>query len=229
MSASHEGRPATPGGEGRFDGYDVMAQSGYWDPVTFDVVTERTTQVRALAFFSADEAQICRALLDLVLANHDDPRVPVLELVDRRLFEGETDGWRYEDMPEDTAAWRRTLRHLDEDAVEEFGAPFASCTTTQQGRLVQGVQDSKTWHGLPGTHVWSLWTRYACAAFYAHPWAWNEIGFGGPAYPRGYKFLRSGWREPWETEEHDAADPVPWSDRVEQAKRAHEVRFDAQR
>ena len=22
--------------------------------------------------------------------------------------------------------------------------------------------------------------------FYAHPWAWNEIGFGGPAYPRGY-------------------------------------------
>src|SRR5207302_1446588 len=28
--------------------------------------------------------------------------------------------------------------------------------------------------------------RYVVQAFYAHPWAWNEIGFGGPAYPRGY-------------------------------------------
>ncbi len=36
-------------------------------------------------------------------------------------------------------------------------------------------------------HVWSLWTRYACTAFYSHPLAWNEIGFSGPAYPRGYK------------------------------------------
>ena len=28
--------------------------------------------------------------------------------------------------------------------------------------------------------------RYVAQAFYSHPWAWNEIGFGGPAYPRGY-------------------------------------------
>ena len=25
--------------------------------------------------------------------------------------------------------------------------------------------------------------------FYSHPWAWNEIGFGGPAYPQGYMRL----------------------------------------
>ena len=46
-------------------------------------------------------------------------------------------------------------------------------------------QDADRWHGFDAKHVWSLWTRYACAAFYSHPWAWNEIGFGGPAYPRG--------------------------------------------
>lgn len=215
----------TPGGEGRFDGYDVLAQSGYWDSVTSEVVIERTQQKRVLSFFTAHEAETCRALLELVLANHTEPRVPVLEMVDQRLFEGETDGWRYEDMPEDGEAWHRSLRHLDEDATEAFGAAFASCTTDQQGRLVQGVQDAETWHGMPGKHVWSLWTRYACAAFYAHPWAWNEIGFGGPAYPRGYKVLHPGWREPWEVEERDAEDPVPWSDRVEKAKRAHEVRL----
>lgn len=215
----------TPGGQGRFDGYDVLRQAKYWDPVTAKVVVERTRQKRALAFFSAQEGEVCRALLDLVLANHGEPQVPVLEMVDQRLFEGETDGWRYEDMPEDGEAWHRSLRHLDEDANEAFGAGFASCTTNQQGRLVQGVQDAETWHGLPGKHVWSLWTRYACAAFYAHPWVWNEIGFGGPAYPRGYKVLHPGWREPWEVEERGAEDPVPWSDRVDEARRAHEVRL----
>ena len=47
-------------------------------------------------------------------------------------------------------------------------------------------------------HVWSLWTRYACTAFYSHPWAWNEIGFAGPAYPRGYKNTGIDARERFE-------------------------------
>ncbi len=39
------------------------------------------------------------------------------------------------------------------------------------------------------------------AVYYAHPWAWDEIGFGGPAYPRGYMRLEEGEPEPWEVEE----------------------------
>jgi hypothetical protein len=63
--------------------------------------------------------------------------------------------------------------------------------------------------------------RYAATAFYSHPWAWNEIGFAGPAYPRGYKTLRLGSREPFERPEQDARDPIPWASKVEAAKRAH--------
>ena len=29
-------------------------------------------------------------------------------------------------------------------------------------------------------------------AYYSHPWAWDEIGFGGPAYPRAYMRLEAG-------------------------------------
>ena len=57
---------------------------------------------------------------------------------------------------------------------------------------------SARWHGLPAQHVWSLWTRYACTAFYSHPTAWTEIGFAGPAYPRGYKNAGLDRREPFE-------------------------------
>jgi hypothetical protein len=78
-----------------------------------------------------------------------------------------------------------------------------------------------TWHGMSASHVWSLWTRYACTAFYSHPWAWNEMGFGGPAYPRGYKARHVGGRERWEVADHDDADPVPFAGRVERARQQH--------
>ena len=46
-------------------------------------------------------------------------------------------------------------------------------------------------------------------AFYSHPWAWNEIGFGGPAYPQGYMRLGpTGTLEPHERPGATDEDPV---------------------
>ena len=59
--------------------------------------------------------------------------------------------------------------------------------------------------------AWSVVMRAALAAFYSHPWAWNEIGFGGPAYPRGYMRMGVGdhrGRDPHEGEEAFGPDPV---------------------
>ena len=54
--------------------------------------------------------------------------------------------------------------------------------------------------------MWSLWTRYACTAFYSHPAAWDEIGFAGPAYPRGYKNIGIDKLEPFEVRDADPGD-----------------------
>jgi hypothetical protein len=50
--------------------------------------------------------------------------------------------------------------------------------------------------------------RAILSAFYSHPWAWNEIGFGGPAYPRGYARFGPGQRESWEGAPAFELDPV---------------------
>jgi Gluconate 2-dehydrogenase subunit 3 len=184
----------------RFPGFDVLDQSPTWDPVTAAVVEERLRPPSDLRFFSPAEAAIARPMLDLLLGQEEERIVPLLELVDARLAAGSTDGWRYEDLPEDAVAWRATLMALDEDARLRHGRGFANCAVLEQTALLQRVQDagSQAWHGWPADRVWSLWTRYACTAFYAHPSAWNEIGFGGPAYPRGYKNRGVDRREPWE-------------------------------
>ncbi len=221
MKTEHSG--TTPGtAEQRFPGYDVLARSDKWDPITTSVVLGRLASPATAKFFDAAEEPIVRALLDRLLAQDEEPRVPAFEMVDQRLAGREGDGYRYDDLPEDTEAWRLSVAGLDADARTRAGEGFAWLDRVAQRDLIERVRLCKgTWRGLPADHVFSLWMRYACSAYYAHPWAWNEIGFGGPAYPTGYKHLGLDGREHWEVGERDAHDPVPWARRAEEAKKRH--------
>lgn len=212
----------TPGGRGRFDGYDVLREVHRWDDETKGVVLARVGPVSAVSFFDVREEAAARALLDRLLSQDAEPRIPVLEMVDARLANHVGDGWRHEDMPEDWDAWKLSLAALDKESDLIHGKPFCELDANYQKAIIESIQDTKgDWHGLPAKHVFELWMRYALPAFYSHPWAWNEIGFGGPAYPRGYKNLGIDKREPWEVPERDAHDPVPWAERVESAHDAH--------
>jgi hypothetical protein len=199
--------PESSGG-GRFPGFDVMAQARHWDAATTSVVAARLAIPPAIRFFTPGEEAIASALCDQLLDQRTEPRVPVVQVVDARLAEHQTDGWHYDDMPPDGAAWRESLANLEADAELRCGTGFAACGWLDQTAIVQNVQDlgDHRWHRLVAAHVWSLWTRYVCTAFYAHPFAWEEIGFGGPAYPRGYKNLGIDRREPYEVRDARPAD-----------------------
>jgi len=223
---SPDQRAITPQSKGRFPGFDVLDQVDAWDDVTAGAVLGRLALPGALAFFTPPEVAVAAPLLDLLLAQDCDPRVPVLALIDARLAVGETDGWHYDDLPEDGQAWRESLGFLDDDAKQAHSRGFAELISSEQALLIQAVQDlagdGKSWHGWPASRVWSLWTRYACTAFYSHPWAWNEIGFPGPAYPRGYLNPGVNSRERWEVADQHSVDPVTFSERVERARQAHD-------
>ncbi|AUG81692.1 Choline dehydrogenase-like flavoprotein [Kitasatospora sp. MMS16-BH015] len=206
--AGRGGSERRTGGDGRaerFPGYDVLGQAKHWDGATASVVLARAGGPQPpLRFFTPAEEATARALLDQLL---DRPAVPVLAMIDARLAELQTDGWHYADMPMDGEAWRRSLAALDADA----DGSFAALRRVQQHALVGRIQEmsGERWHGLPAQHVWSLWTRYACTAYYSHPEAWNEIGFGGPAHPRGYLRLGVDQREPWEVRDVRNEPPRP--------------------
>lgn len=194
------GTGGRPGAESRFPGFSVLAQAGHWDPVTAGVVLSRIGRPPDIRFFTPAEEAAATALCDLLLGQDGEPKVAVVPLIDARLAERQTDGWRYAGMPEDGQAWRDTLRYLDEDCQAARGRVFARASREDQLAIVSAVRErgGADWHGLRAAHVWSLWTRYACTAFYSHPSAWEEIGFPGPAYPRGYKNRGVNAREPFE-------------------------------
>jgi hypothetical protein len=202
---------ARPSERARFPGLDATAQAPHWDAATTGVVLSRTGMPPDIRFFTPAQEAIATALCDQLLGQADEPLVPLAAMIDARLAEQQTDGWHYADLPEDGQAWRDTLGHLDQDARGKFGRGLAECPAAEQQAIIQAVQDlgSGDWHGLSASRVWSLWTRYACTAFYSHPAAWDEIGFPGPAYPRGYKNAGVGKREPFEVADvSPGADPV---------------------
>jgi hypothetical protein len=200
----------------RFPGFDVVSQRPHWDPRTRRAVLHRLGPFGPARFFSAEEEPTCRALLGSLLALETDD-VPVFELVDERLADGVSDGWRYDDMPPDEEAWRASIAELRRRSFARLAAPA-------RRELLESVRTADRFAGMPAPRLWELWMRSACTAYYSHPAAWSEIGFGGPAYPRGYKNVGLDRREPWEVEEVDARDPVAWASRVEAARREHPER-----
>ena len=121
--AAYQRRQSGPGD--RFPGFDVLSQAGHWDPVTAGLVASRLDRPASASFFAGAEAACAAALVNLLTGQQNDQEIPVLSMIDARLAAGETDGWRYSDMPEDGQAWRDTLAYLDTDADTRCGTAFA--------------------------------------------------------------------------------------------------------
>lgn len=198
----------TPQMVGRYPHYDVLREADHWDEVTRRVVLDRVANVPPFRFFDDAEAATLKAFCDVVTAQDAEPRIPVLSYVDEKLAGGVGDGWRYEDLPDDGEVWRRVARCLDEEVSGSFAAEPLGAQVVVVQRFANG---EVTWEGLNVARAWKVVLRYVCQAFYSHPWAWNEIGFGGPAYPRGYGAFgapHQGERESWEKQESAHYDPV---------------------
>lgn len=208
-------------GGGRFPGLDVMSHSDDWDEATAAVVQSRLGLLPDIRFFSPAEEGTAAALFDLLLDQRTEPRIPVVQIIDARLADLQTDGWHYDDMPKDAEAWRRSLAGLDEDARAAGCDDFAAADWDTGGQILQTIEElgNQQWHGMTAARVWGLWTRYACSAFYSHPWAWDEIGFSGPAYPRGYKNMGVGKLEGFEVPDaRPEADPTKVPESAPKAK-----------
>jgi gluconate 2-dehydrogenase subunit 3-like protein len=213
--AARQRNGSTPQMVGRYPDYDVLSEAGHWDEVTRRVVFDRLERVPPIRFFTPEEAMTLKAFCDVVTAQDAEPRIPVLSYVDEKLNEGRRDGWQYFDLPDDDEVWRRVARGLDDEVQNGSSGAFASAQLDAQveivSRFAKADLHGSVWDTLNVAQAFKVVMRYVAQAFYSHPWAWNEIGFGGPAYPRGYGAFGSphlGETESWEGDEAVHVDPV---------------------
>ena len=195
----------------RFPGYDVLAKRDgpSWNAQTRRVIDRRLATDPSRHDFLDDAAwATLRALCERIVPQPPTRpgRIPVAALVDARLQEGAPEGYRDARLPPLQEAWRRGLAALDAEAQAQAGMRFHAMAADAQDSLLRRIQHgqaySPAWDGMPPDLFFRKRVLHdIVAAYYGHPTAWSEIGFGGPASPRGYVRLDFDRRDPWEASE----------------------------
>jgi hypothetical protein len=195
--------------ESPFDPYDVLDKwsTPSWNDQTRRVVSRRLHDIPRRRFFDEHEWRIAEAIAARIVPQPDGDSAPVaiVPFIDERLYEKRGKGFRYADMPPAPDAWRRGLAAIDDESRIVFARPFVELTDDEQDdvlrRVQQGTVASVLWQGLPPRRFFvAFLLDEIVGEYYAHPAAWSEIGFGGPASPRGYVRLGFDQRDPWEAE-----------------------------
>jgi len=195
--------------QGRYPGYDVLSKRDTvsWNAKTRQVIESRLSVPREPRFFNRTEWATLQALCARILPQPDNrPAIPLAAYVDQRLLEGRGDGYRFAAMPNERDAWRRGLAAFNAEAQAGFGKLFHELAIADQdaliGQLQKGELSDPAWGDMPQKTFFShRLIPDITHAYYAHPTAWNEIGFGGPASPRGYVRMGLDRRDPWEAAE----------------------------
>jgi len=193
----------------RYPGYNVLDKrdTPSWDEATRTVIDERLATPNDPRFFNGVEWTALTALCGCIMPQASDrPAIPLPALLDAKLFKNEGDGYRNALLLPMRTAWQVGLAALDQESRTRSELPFASFGSVQRVDLLTQMQrgelNCSAWQGMPSDLFFSKRVLHdICGAYYSHPQSWSEIGFGGPANPRGYVRMYFDRRDPWEAAE----------------------------
>jgi hypothetical protein len=191
--------------------YDVLDKwdSPSWNDQTREAVRQRLEEVPPRRFLSAQQWSLLDAIASRLVPQPDrEQPVPIAPWIDDMLHHDRSPGYRYADMPPMREAWTQGLDAIAAEARNRHGKSFDELSPEEQDALLGDVQhnrvESRFWRDLPaGGFFLHHLLKQVVAVYYSHPAAWSEIGFGGPASPRGYARLGVDERDPWEAKEFD--------------------------
>jgi gluconate 2-dehydrogenase subunit 3-like protein len=195
----------------RYPGYDVLAKrSGPdWDEQTRAVVQQRIEGAPPIRFLTLQEVTLLEAIVDRLIPQPDraaEKKVPIAPWIDEKLHHDWRDGYRYEELPPLRETWRLGLSGIDESAHLLHGRPFADLDPPAQDDVLTLIQHGdapgQVWKGVPAARFFrDVLCLTVVKTYYAHPSAWNEIGYSGPSSPRGHVRNWMGGVDPWDAHE----------------------------
>ena len=205
------GRPRPPMAQpGYYPGWHSLSQEAFWDEATRKVVLDRVRNVPPLRFFLGPDAALMSAICDRLMPQDDRDdahKIPILHYIDHAVFEDHIPGYRYADTPPPQEVHRLGLQGVEAIAHHLYGVSFVALGPLALDEVLTSIHDDTppagqdVWAIVPPKRYWSHVIDAVIEAYYAHPYAWDEIGFGGPSYPRGYMRLEHGEPEPFEKRE----------------------------
>lgn len=200
----------------RYPAFDVTQHASAWDDHTRSIVLGRLEPASAPSHLTGDEAETLKRALRLLL---DEDREELLSFViahfDEKLGAKAGESQRKAGLPPFPQLLRQGLAVLDALGEARWGKRFAVCAPEQQRAILAGLQLGSAGEipsgagarqpqggslqlAFPQKDFFQQLLSTAVEAYASHPVIWSEIGYAGPAYPRGYYRIERGLTDPWE-------------------------------
>lgn len=189
-----------------YPGYNIIEKwhSPSFNDQTRRVLYHRLNEVPNRRFFSEHEWAVLEAFCDTVVPQPGRAnKVPIAPWIDAAMVAGQSSGTRYADMPADAEAWQRGLAAFDAEADRRHDQGFSELLPHQRAAIVKAATRAELlgpeWGNMPPKRfTCDFALKQVVQLYYVHPVGMSEIGFGGPASPRGYVRLDANRFDAWE-------------------------------
>ncbi len=157
-------------------------------------------------FFDRHAFHTLHAVCARLIPQPERPRpIDLAGLLDARLADGASDGWRYAEMPRKAVMHAHGLMGLDQSAQAGSGLAFVALSGTAQdgvlGAVQAGVAKGAIWTLMNSARYFEELLAQLADIYFAHPLALEAIGYAGMADARGWHAIG--------LDERDAHEPAP--------------------
>src|SRR5690606_29422227 len=119
-----------------------------------------------------------------------------------------SEGQRKVGVPAAPELIRQGISAIELASLQQHSVPFTKLSRSEQKQIIQAMSSgsaapAEVWNGLPQKDLFDKLLRLTVESYCSHPRVWSEIGYAGPAYPRGYVRTKLGQLDPWEARAED--------------------------
>lgn len=189
-----------------YPSYHVMDQKDHWDDHTQKVVGSRLTSQLEHRFLTTLEAETLKRIAgDLVNEDREEIIKYIVDYMDQTLSSEWGEGQRKVGVPKAQVLVREGLKAIDKSAEKQYGLQLLALDSPSRLHLLEQLSENQVapvedWQPLSQVEVFKKLLSMSIEAYYSHPTIWSEMGYGGPAYPRGYIRTQLGQLDPWEAQ-----------------------------
>jgi hypothetical protein len=187
-----------------YPSFRVMDEKDAWDDHTQSIVDARLSSPPRYEYLNEQEVDMLSAICPLLV---DDASPDVLSFIlghiDQTLHSSPGESQRKVGVPAGKDLIRQGLQALDKSAASSYSGSFVKLNSEAQKQLLQKLSGNKAepasaWTSVPQQPLFQKLLNLTIESYCSHPKVWSEIGYAGPAYPRGYVRAQLGQLDPWE-------------------------------
>ena len=182
-----------------------MSEWDEWDPTTQAVLQHRLSRSET-SFFKEDEKDVLLSLIPILFPSHlGDVSINVISIFDQRCHS--MNGFVKGSSIKKIDLIKTGLESVIQQAFDQYQMPFSALEITTQKQIVQDLEKNvgykNCWQHVSPRLFFKTLMEELLPITYSDPALWSKIGYGGPAYPRGYYAFGPNQFDKWEAKLHE--------------------------